>query len=336
MSTTIWLHSHFNLIELLRQEDSAGELRIVGSYYSRKYPEALLANHFAIEPQVSDGMDYVEWALKFVAEHQVDVFVVGRKMSAIASAEKRFNALSCTLISACDAGTHRLVNNKANCYDALLGGDVPLPEYQAADTAEQFLQAIETLSATQAVVCFKPTVGIFGYGFRIIETAENAHQLSGVPRELIVSPSAALEYVTVNASFDQQMVMEYLPGQETSVDCLALDGRLLRAVVRRKNDDGSRVLSECPEFVELAARLTKRFGLTHLFNVQFRERADGSPVLLEINSRMSGGTNMSCLSGLVLPYWGIKLALGECLESDIPHPKFGVRVAELKRAVVLP
>ncbi|MBC7997641.1 MAG: ATP-grasp domain-containing protein [Leptolyngbya sp.] len=336
MKTTIWLHSHFNLIELLRAEDVAGEFRIIGSYHSRKYPEALLADVYHIEPAGLSESDYVEWALEFVARHGVDVFVIGRKLAALAHADERFRALGCKLISACDGATHELLNNKVECYNTITDGLVPLPAYQVADDPEAFEQAVLALSATQPVVCFKPTESIFGFGFRIIETAENAPLLVGVPRELVTTFEGALEYVQRGESFDQQMVMEYLPGQETSVDCLSVDGKLIRAVVRGKNADGSRVLLDRPLFVEYARRLTEKFKLTSLYNVQFREKGDGSPVLLEINSRMSGGTNMSCMSGLTLPYWGIKLALGTASEAEIPHGRTGIRVAELRRAVVLP
>lgn len=336
MRTTLWLHSHFNLIELLRQADVAGEFRIVGSYHSRKYPEAMLADHFEIEPQGLDEVSYIEWALAFVQRQNIKVFIIGRKLAAIAHAKDRFQDLGCMLLSACDGDTHDLLDNKVACYDSIPANLVPLPAYRVANTPAEFQAAVALLAETQPVVCFKPTVSIFGFGFRTIETVDNAGALTGVPRELVTTTEGALQYVCRSDRFDQQMVMEFLPGQETSVDCLASNGRLLRAVVRGKNSDGSRVLTDKPLFVEHARRLTAHFGLTNLFNVQFRENADGIAVLLEINSRMSGGTNMSCLSGLILPYWGIKLALGTASESDVPLPKTGLRVAEMRRAVVLP
>ncbi len=335
-STTLWLHSHFNLIELLRQEDWGGELHIIGSYYSRKYPEALLADEFHIEPQFDSKEQYVEWALNFVSTHRIEVFVVGRKMSTIADAEERFKALGCTLISACNGETHRLLSNKVHTYDALADCKVPLPAYLPAQSPSQFAESLETMANSHPIACFKPAVGIFGSGFRIIGTQDNADLLASVPRDLIVTTGQALDYVGDKETFQEQIVMEYLPGQETSVDCLAQEGGCLRTVIRRKREDGSRVLCKDARISRYATLLTQKFRLTNLFNVQFRERADGSPVLLEVNSRMSGGTNLSCMSGLVLPYWGIKLALGRCEEADIPYAKARVRVAELRRAVVLP
>ena len=335
MKINLWLHSHFNLIEPLRLADTAGELKIFGTYHCRKYPEVLLADHFEIEPKFASDLDYANWALKFVERHRIRVFVVGRKMESIAAFEDGFNALGCTLISACSAATHKLLDNKVNCYDALAGTSIPLPVYRVANDEAQFINAVHEVSTGAEVVCFKPTVSIFGYGFRAIETPENAQRLNRVPRDLLTSLDAGRQYVCRSGAMEQQIVMEYLPGQETSVDCLARDGILLRAVVRRKNEDGSRVLSDDPALVDLAKEITRRFRLTHLFNIQFREKADGKPVLLEINTRMSGGTNMSCLSGLVLPYWGIKLALGKARVSDIPYPRYGARVAELRRAVIL-
>ncbi len=162
MKITLWLHSHFNLIELLRKEDRSGKMRIIGSYHSRKYPEALLADHFQLEPQCDQEAQYIDWALEFVTTHKIDVFMVGRKMSAIAAAEEKFKARGCILISACDAATHRLISNKVSTYDALANANVPLPRTGLPKVLTNFSLAVEKLSASQSVVCFKPSVGIFG------------------------------------------------------------------------------------------------------------------------------------------------------------------------------
>ena len=74
-------------------------------------------------------------------------------------------------------------------------------------------------------------------------------------------------------------------------------------------------------------RLTARFGCSNLFNVQFRDDRRQS-YLLEINPRMSGGLPFACRSGLVLPYWAIRLALGTARPEDIPQPRTGIRVPQ--------
>jgi hypothetical protein len=50
--------------------------------------------------------------------------------------------------------------------------------------------------------------------------------------------------------------------------------------------------------------------------------------LLEINPRMSGGLPFACQSGLVLPLWAIRLALGTASPADVPTPRLGVWVPQ--------
>jgi hypothetical protein len=55
------------------------------------------------------------------------------------------------------------------------------------------------------------------------------------------------------------------------------------------------------------------------------------PRLLEINPRMAGGISYSFLSGVVLPYWAIRLALGTAEPGDIPAPKTGLLVTDIRK-----
>ena len=339
---TLWLHSHFNLIRPIHAAAAqhGGDFRIVASYHQRKYPEAMLADCFELEPAGLSDDAYAEYALGFVQRHGIDVFLPGRKTAGLARRKQDFAKLGVTLILAGGAETLDLLENKTQFCDALRGASpeeqtiVPVPGYAAGNTIEEVEQSIRDLSQRHEVVCFKPAVGIFGFGFRIIRTAQNAALLQGIGGDLIVDGiEGALAYIQ-ERGFRPQIVMQYLEGQETSVDTLAYDGKLLRAVVRGKLDDFSRVLEDNEEMVEMTRRLVERFGLNNLFNAQFKN-SGGKPYILEINGRMSGGTSMSCLSGLVLPYWGIRLATGTATPDQVPYPKTGIRVAELKQAVVL-
>jgi biotin carboxylase len=96
--------------------------------------------------------------------------------------------------------------------------------------------------------------------------------------------------------------------------------------VRRKEEAGQ-VVERNLALVAVVRRLTARFRLNNLFNVQFRD-ADGLSYLLEVNPRMSGGLPFSCQSGLVLPYWALRLALGTCALSDIPEPQTDIWIPQ--------
>jgi carbamoylphosphate synthase large subunit len=96
------------------------------------------------------------------------------------------------------------------------------------------------------------------------------------------------------------------------------------------------VLERYPFLEAETARLVAELDLHGLFNVQFKDRYDDEPFLLEINARMSGGIAMSCLRGMVFPYWAVKIALDPSAIEQIPAQRTGsVRVTEVSTPVVL-
>ena len=105
------------------------------------------------------------------------------------------------------------------------------------------------------------------------------------------------------------MIMPFLPDEEISVDCLDTDQGMI-AIPRVK--DSSRIerveyrddiLNTCTEFL-------KHFPLSNPCNVQFKY-LEGVPYLLEVNTRMSGGIQMSCaVSGINIPNIAVNKLLG--------------------------
>ena len=186
------------------------------------------------------------------------------------------------------------------------------------------------------LLCFKPTVSIFGIGFRII-TDET--EKTGLDRLLsgdvtYISKTELATLMAEKPSFKPLMVMSYLADNERSIDCVAHEGKLVACVIRRKVAQGQ-VLEDNPLLVSYVRRLVEIFGLDNFFNAQFREK-DGKYYLLEINPRMSGGTHYTFHSGLNLPYLGVMLKLGLMSPADIPANITDVRGYPVEGAVSAP
>ncbi len=130
--------------------------------------------------------------------------------------------------------------------------------------------------------------------------------------------------------FEDLMVMQYLNGVERSVDCIAQNGRLVACIIRLKSGHDVQVM-EANELLEgYIDEIAQRLHLSGVFNVQFKEH-DGTPYLLEINSRPSGGLHKACLAtGFPLPYWAVRLTLGLCRAEDVPQPKTGMAIVRRK------
>lgn len=338
-STTIWfnkgLRSTFNFVGDIRNAQQAGEnFRIIVTHTSASFPAKAVADHFEVEPAEPD--DYIQWCLDFCKRHDVKVFFPGRQASAIAAAASRFDEAGVKVVLVGSPATLELLENKGAFYRSLPPGLVPLPEYRVVNNLKQFETAYAELRKKHPSVCFKPAVGIYASGFRILVEDGNSvdRLLFGDPIEMLVDDAKSI--FAKKLVFKDVLVMEVLPGVERSVDCLAVNGELVGAVVRSKVNGYEEVLEDNPTLVEYARLLTKHAQLNGLFNAQFKDSANGTPCLLEINGRLAGGTYIGTPTGLVLPYWAIRLALGTATAAQVPTPRTGIRVGGASSVVILP
>lgn len=338
--TTIWLNKNlsgvFNAIEAIRAADTAGAFHIFCTHTNPDAPALRVGDGAEVEPRGLSEAAYLDYCLDFARRHRVGLFVPGKGLAAIVRARGRFEAAGVRLLAAADADTLPLLENKAALYRALGPDLVRLPEYAVVNDLAGFDAACARLQARHAAVCFKPAVAMFGEGFHILTPGRSGLERLLRGGVLRIDVAEARRHLGAARTFPDLMVMQYLPGVERSVDCLARRGELIRCVVRRKpdRDGGAQLLEENPEIVEAVRRLTARLGLDALCNVQFRD-ADGVPHLLEINPRMSGGLHFACLSGVAFPYWAVRLALGTARPEDVPVPRTGVRVGQVSQAILL-
>ena len=104
------------------------------------------------------------------------------------------------------------------------------------------------------------------------------------------------------------------------------------AIPRKKGNGRIREIEYNQELIEIAVKMAEQYKIPYVFNIQVKYK-DGIPKLLEINPRMSGGLHISCLAGINIPYYAIKLVLGDRLETL--HPKFGVKATYIEEPVIL-
>lgn len=328
----IWFNRHFSLVarvvELLRKAALPVKPQFLVSHRHHDFAGLLSADQAFLEPSGLAEADYVQWCLDTARQQRVDWIVPGHAAAALAQAQQRFADIGVRMLSAAPARLLPLLEHKDWVY-AHAPGEVPRPRYQVIEDPQRLAAALLEAEA-QGPACIKPCVGVYGQGFHRLQSAvvQEAHgpllDLQGWQRRY--SPPSAER---------RQLLMEYLPGQEYSVDLACADGQLLAAVVRCKPLQGvAQTLVDRPDLSAHAARLVHAFQLHGLINVQFKDAADGQARLLEINPRAAGGIAMSCLSGLNLP----EIAYRACVFDEptpVPQARLGLRVAERPVAFVV-
>lgn len=338
MTVRIWINrtyaTNFHLIAMLRQNPDGEPVWVLGSHADPDSPVLAQCDATLPEPDGLGPDQYVAFALEVCAEQGIDVFWPTHQQEAVARARHRFEALG-TQVMASPAEAVALLEDKDATYRSALALGVPVPEYRTVTTAQEFLDAYEDLDAIGHEVCFKPVTGVGGAGFRILTTDRptvaslTGHLTSRVHLGTVVKLLASVP------AFEPLMVMPYLTGAEFSVDTLSLDGEVGVAIARLKVDHARRVeLVEAPELLEHVRSLVGAHRLSYLSNVQFRTDREGSPYLLEVNTRPSGGLFQSCLAGVNLP-WAALQTLRQGAMPDA-EPALPVTLTTLPMAVELP
>ena len=338
-TVNIWFNHNFSSTAQLIQS-----LRAEGGYTvtaSHKRADAVMlsaADKRVLEPNAtSDSREeevaaYLMWALDVCQDHQIDVLIPERYKGELARSRARFEEVGTRLLVAAEPDVLELVEDKAALYASLPPGLVPIPLHRVVKTAAELDGALEELKYapdnSNCRLCVKPVEGIFASGFRVLGEVRLSHLLRNA---LIISPAhlrdLMLRVETESREPTPLLVMQYLAGDERSVDCLGHEGELVRCVVRRKGNGSAQVLEDSPGITRMAAALTETLNLTGVYNIQFKDDGNGTPYLLEVNSRASGGLPMAMLSGLNFYHWALQRLTGGCGPGDVPEPRTGLRVA---------
>jgi len=335
---TVWFNksglSNYAVIESIKAAADPGEFRFACTHTRSDFAVREVSDIFEIEPAGLGGADYVSYCLDFARRHEVNVFFPDKGVEDIARARDQFEALGIRLMIPTSAEGMEALAHKGRQFALIGEGVVPIPDYRVVSDLAGFDAAYAALKLRHERVCFKPCESIFGVGFRAITEEGSELQRLFNGNNIDIGLEEARRKLGLQPKFRDLMVMEYLAGPEHSVDCLVHDGRLVRATSRIKVGDRVQLLEPNTAGIELALRLAEKLGLNGLFNAQFRE-SNGTTYLLEINPRMSGGMYVTFHSGISLPYWAIKLALGLAQPSDVPEPQTGIMVGQLHRSVLL-
>ncbi len=335
---TVWFSRGLDTVDevmrIIKENDADRKIRIVATQTELNPGADSQSDVFFIEPSGLQPDRYMEWVDGVVADHRVDLIVPGHSTRLFAANQARLKEKGVHVLVAGSEATLNLLKSKQTTYEALTGVDVPVPDFKVVTTLAEFDAACSYLAGLgHKGICFKPTVGVFGRGFHSLAETSLA-QLYRRLASTDISMAEARRCLGQQPVFDPLMVMPFLPGPERSVDCLARDGELIRYIIRQKVHRQDYQIVEANEKIgQYCAQVTRSFGLSGMFNVQFRDLW-GVHYLLEINSRMAGGLYKASACGLGLPYWAVRLFTGTVEPKDIPYPRTSIKIVRQSHYVV--
>ncbi|MFN8577575.1 MAG: ATP-grasp domain-containing protein [Candidatus Sericytochromatia bacterium] len=335
----IWFNHCFSttyqFINLIRNNFDNRKFEIYCSHGNSHSIVLQFADHKSLEPVGLKEEEYIDFCLDYCNKNKIDIFIPGYKyLFLISKYIKEFQKNNIKVLLDENIDLVNLFDNKALTYESFSNKDiVQIPEYYIVNNIEQFKEAYNQIISKGKLACFKPLNAVGGSGFRIIDdNADSIEFLSDTP-SFRISYKNVLGILEKYESFNDLMVLEYLGGVEYSIDCLAYKGKLYTAIPRKKLGKRLRGLENKKELIEIAEKFNKYYNLSFIFNIQVRYDKEGNVKLLEINPRMSGGLNITCLSGVNYPYLAIKLLNGENIE--LPEPNFNIIAGDIEETLIL-
>jgi carbamoyl-phosphate synthase large subunit len=245
-----------------------------------------------------------------------EVEAVARACSAFAELGAVALVASQEAIAACD--------DKAVMHAALQGAPVLQPRALTPASVEEFVAGARDLGYPDVPVCFKPPVSKGSRGFHIVSASGGRAALleqRGGPATLTLEEAAA---ALGGGPFPRILLMEYVAGPEFVVDAFVAGGEIVlhqaktREAVRAGVAMSFRTV-EKPELIGAARHVCRILGLDKYVSIQFI-----GDHLIEVNPRVS---TFVYQEDFILPYLGIKHALGELSPEDAASAQARVRTS---------
>lgn len=302
-----WFSTAYNIIQLIR--DGIEDITIIGSNEHPYSPIMDVCDEWYQEP-VLKGEQYVSFCLNFCQLHNIDLFMPRREMVSISQYKERFtNAGIKVMVD--DYQYVSILNQKHKAYDSFKKYNIGVvPDFFIATNVEQFKEAYNELSRKYKWVCFKFVHDEGGKSYRLIDNHRKGFAALFKKQTTRISYDAALDALSEKDTFSPVMIMPLLPDEEISVDCLNTSSGLI-AIPRVK--DSTRIERVCydKDILKTCEDFYRQMPLENPCNIQFKY-LDGTPYLLEVNTRMSGGIQMACAaSGVNIPAIAVNKLLGE-------------------------
>ena len=268
-------------------------------------------DEFFVEPDI-DGIDYVNYALKICRDYNVDVFIPKKHSSDIADNIGYFDDIGVKVL--CEkASVIHAFDSKVHAYNTLRQyGYDKIPYYKLITSVKDFKAGYKEVVSNGRIPCIKYDSDEGAQSFRVIADGwQKASSLNEMLMNLVTpyDMHKILEDMESSGTFKPLIMMEKLSNPEVSVDCYNSPTSGFLAIPRFKMGGRVKEIRLDTHILDDCKRLLEIFKFKSAFNVQYRWQ-DDKPYLLEVNPRISGGTQISNLSGVHIPIQMLSDAVG--------------------------
>ncbi|HBI16894.1 MAG TPA: carbamoylphosphate synthase large subunit short form [Candidatus Moranbacteria bacterium] len=234
-------------------------VKLFGGSTIANHGKYVYKNYIEDIPNV-DSFDFIEGINKILDENKID-FIFPAHDSVVLKLAENIDKLSCSVIGS-PAKTCEICRSKSKTYD-FFKGIIDVPRiYRNGESPSKY------------PIFLKPDIGQGSKGTFLVNSLE--------------------EIEFYKKKDESILVLEYLPGEEYTIDCFTnKNGELLYAEARRRNRVSNGISVETfpikeSIFKSIAEKINKKLIFRGVWFFQLKKDVDGKYVLLEIAPRIAG------------------------------------------------
>ena len=313
------------------KDNGERNIRIIGVDADADATVLHMVDAFYRVPEVDDS-SYVDRLIEICKAEKVEIVLpfMSDELLLLIDRKDEFEAIG-TKLSVSDRRSVEITTNKYKFYQFLKEKDLPVPRFALVKRADELMSACEACGYPQNAVCVKATELSGSRGIRIIKPDVSRFDIlfHEKPNSFFTTMEDLQSTLNEREEMPEMMAMEYLPGMEGSVDLIAEEGKILYMAYRESTVNLHSIpqageLKDNPEAYAIAEKVIKVLGLSGSADLDFKNDAEGHPVLMEINPRIAATMKIFKEGGLNLPYLRIKQLLGEDLKEV--KIKYGIKM----------
>ena len=292
-------------------------VKIVGVDVKDRVPTIKFLDAFYSIPPANDP-SFISFIVDICIKERINIIqpLVTKELEVFA---KNIGLFEEKNIKVCVSPIHNLeiANDKGKLLSLMRDANLIVPNFYIVNNFNGFVDAAKKLGFPKSTICFKPTKSNGSRGFRIIDSKINRGRLlfEEKPNSTYIEYEDACE-ILKKYPFPDLLVMEYMPGEEYSIDVLASMGKPLVIIPRKRIALNGGISTNClieknEEIIEYCKNIVSLLSLDGNIGIQVRKGSDGKYKILEINPRVQGTIVACCAAGANMPYLAIKSKLGE-------------------------
>lgn len=300
-----------------------GEFFIIGTASEKDAAGfAFVDKKFLVSP--IEDKKYTQDLLSICMKERVDVLlpVNPKELMKVASDRGRFEEIG-TRVLVSSLASLEVSEDKEKFFLFCEKNKIAFPEFIKVDNLSDFCVAVKKLGYPEKDVCFKPKISSGTRGFRVLSKKNNSENFfESQPGGVFADYEEVCSILKKQENFSELLVMEFLPGQEYSVDILADNGEA-QIIIPRTRDKiilgasfSGRTVNSA-EIINISRKIVEGLGLDGVVGVQYRRDVNGALKVLEVNPRVHGAVVLSFASGANI----VKLSLKNILNIKWKKPK---------------